>query len=69
MHIFWQRRIVEGDVETKWWYPFQTNGGAIRADRIVLPIPPGVHWSEVRAPEVEARALHVTRVCNPCARR
>src|SRR5688572_6192832 len=49
VHIFWQKRIVEGDAETKWWYPFQTNSGAIRADRIVFPIPPGTHWSEVKA--------------------
>ncbi len=27
VHIFWQKRIVEGDTETKWWYPYQTNGG------------------------------------------
>jgi hypothetical protein len=52
VHIFWQRRIGEGDVETKWWYPFQTSGGAIRADRIVLPIPPGVRWQDVKAIEV-----------------
>ena len=49
MHIFWQKRIVEGDAETRWWYPFQTNSGAIRQDRIVFPIPPGTHWSEVTA--------------------
>ncbi|HEV2295602.1 MAG TPA: hypothetical protein VGR35_17265, partial [Tepidisphaeraceae bacterium] len=47
VHIFWQRRIVEGD-GTPWWYPFKTDSGAIRADRIVFPIPPGVHWSEVK---------------------
>jgi ribosomal protein S18 acetylase RimI-like enzyme len=49
VHIFWQKRIVEGDTETKWWYPFQTNAGAIRQDRIVFPIPPYTHWSEVQA--------------------
>ncbi len=49
MHIFWQKRIVEGNAQTKWWYPFQTNSGAIRQDRIVFPIPPGVHWKDVRA--------------------
>ena len=47
-HIFWQRRIVEGD-ETAFWYPSQTNQGAIRADRLVFPIPPGVHWKDVSA--------------------
>src|SRR5687768_10157567 len=49
VHIFWQKRIVEGDAETRWWYPFQTNSGAIRQDRIVFPIPPGTHWTEVKA--------------------
>jgi ribosomal protein S18 acetylase RimI-like enzyme len=49
VHIFWQKRINADDAETKWWYPFQTNGGAIRAARVVFPIPPGTHWSEVRA--------------------
>ncbi len=61
VHIFWQRRIDSvtpspnrSVTSTPYWYPFQTNGGAIRADRIVFPIPPGVHWSEVRAPAVRA---------------
>src|SRR4051812_7430811 len=49
VHIFWQKRIVEGDIETKWWYPSQTNQGAIREDRLVFPIPPGVHWKDVQA--------------------
>jgi hypothetical protein len=49
VHIFWQKRIVEGDTETKWWYPSQTNQGAIREDRLVFPIPPGVHWKDVQA--------------------
>src|SRR5205814_2758735 len=49
VHIFWQKRIVEGDTETKWWYPCQTNQGAIREDRLVFPIPPGVHWKDVEA--------------------
>jgi hypothetical protein len=47
VHIFWQKRIVEGDTDTKWWYPSQTNQGAIREDRLVLPIPPGVRWDDV----------------------
>ena len=46
-HIFWQRRITEEP--TPFWYPCQTNAGAIREDRLVFPIPPGRHWSEVRA--------------------
>jgi hypothetical protein len=52
VHIFWQKRIVDGDAESKWWYPFQTASGALRADRIVFPIPEGVHWRDVRAVEV-----------------
>ena len=54
LHIFWQRRVVEGDA-TPWWYPFQTNGGAIREDRLVFPIPPGTHWKDVRAVELPKR--------------
>jgi hypothetical protein len=52
VHIFWQRRIGAEDVGqggTPYWYPFQTNSGAIREDRLVFPIPPGVHWKDVRA--------------------
>ena len=48
VHIFWQRRVREGDVTTPWWYPSRTDSGSIREDRLVLPVPPGVHWSEVR---------------------
>src|SRR5688500_615079 len=49
VHIFWQRRINADDETTAYWYPCQTNAGAIREDRLVFPIPPGTHWSEVRA--------------------
>jgi hypothetical protein len=52
VHIFWQKRIRRGDDQTAWWYPSGTDGGAIREGRVVLPIPPGVHWSEARAMEV-----------------
>jgi hypothetical protein len=48
IHIFWQKRIRQGDASTGWWFPSKTDAGAIREDRIVLPIPPGVHWSEVQ---------------------
>jgi hypothetical protein len=51
VHIFWQRRVVEGDA-TPWWYPSQTSGGAIRADRLVFPIPPGIHWRDIRPADV-----------------
>ena len=56
VHIFWQKRIRPGDTTSDWWFPSTTNGGAVRGDRIVLPIPPGVHWSDempVILPEAE----------------
>src|SRR5688572_2521737 len=46
VHIFWQKRIREGDTETPWWFPSETNGGAIGEARLVLPIPPGKRWSD-----------------------
>jgi hypothetical protein len=46
-HIFWQKRIRQGDDATPWWFPSKTSGGAIGEDRIVLPIPPGVGWRDV----------------------
>jgi hypothetical protein len=46
VHIFWQKRIREGDETTPWWFPSKTSGGSIREDRIVLPIPMGMHWSD-----------------------
>src|SRR5688572_32366641 len=49
VHIFWQRRINEGDDVTPHWYPCQTNSGAIREHRLVVPIPPGTHWTQVHA--------------------
>jgi hypothetical protein len=48
IHIFWQRRIRAGDTTTPWWFPSQTQNGAVREDRIVLPIPPGLHWSDAK---------------------
>ncbi len=48
VHIFWQKRIRQGDTTTPWWFPSKTAGGSIRADRIVLPIPPGTHWSDAK---------------------
>jgi len=58
MHIFWQKKIrprtwderagawVEDDYS--YWFPSQTGSGAIGEDRIVLPIPPGTHWSDAK---------------------
>ena len=57
VHIFWQRRINADDATTPYWYPCQTNGGAIREDRLVFPIPPSTHWKEVEAVALPARAL------------
>jgi hypothetical protein len=51
IHIFWQRRIREGDEgpgATPYWYPTETTGGSLRENRIVLPIPPGTHWSDAK---------------------
>ena len=48
IHIFWERRVREGDLETPYWFPCQTGAGAIREDRLVFPIPPGVHWSAAK---------------------
>jgi hypothetical protein len=46
VHIFWQKRIRAGDTTTPWWFPAKTDAGALREDRLVLPIPPGLHWSD-----------------------
>ena len=49
VHIFWQRRIRAGDTgggATPYWFPSQTTSGSIREDRLVFPIPPGVHWRD-----------------------
>ena len=46
-HVFWQRRVHQGD-DCPWWYPSQTTGGSIREDRLVLPIPPDQEWSAIR---------------------
>jgi ribosomal protein S18 acetylase RimI-like enzyme len=47
IHILWQKRINAGE-ETAWWYPSLTGAGAIREDRVVLPIPLDQHWTETR---------------------
>ncbi len=59
VHIFWQKRVHRGDVETAWWYPSVTGAGVMREDRVVLPIPEGQHWGETRPqvlPELPATA-------------
>jgi hypothetical protein len=61
-HIFWQRRIREGDVTTPYWFPAKTDGGMMREDRVVLPIPPGVHWKD----EMPILLLDVAGTSRPC---
>jgi GNAT superfamily N-acetyltransferase len=61
IHIFWQKRIDREEALTPalsrgergqeraltpYWYPSQTNAGALREDRLALPIPAGVKWSD-----------------------
>lgn len=46
VHIFWQKRIREGDTETAYWYPYETQGGAMMEGRVVLPLPPEVQWHD-----------------------
>ncbi|MGI9015204.1 MAG: hypothetical protein ACR2GY_13285 [Phycisphaerales bacterium] len=46
IHIFWQRRVHAEDTTTPYWYPHRTDSGAVSEERIVLPIPPGVHWRD-----------------------
>ena len=61
VHIFWQRRIREGDTSTPYWFPSETTGGAMGEGRLVLPIPPGTHWSDAKPlilpPDPNAKAL------------
>jgi N-acetylglutamate synthase-like GNAT family acetyltransferase len=54
IHIFWQKAIRaedrggQGASFRGWWYPSQTGSGALREDRVVLPIPPDVHWADAK---------------------
>src|SRR3954454_18320256 len=62
VHIFWQRRTRAGDTATPWWFPAKTDAGAMREDRLVLPIPPGRHWSDelpAMLPEVRDQTSEV----------
>ena len=68
VHIFWQRRVVEEDEKTPWWYPSITGSGAIREDRLVLPIPEGQHWGETRPtvlPGIEERGQESQTTTDP----
>jgi len=48
IHIFWQRRVRDNDDSTPYWFPSQTQAGAVGEDRIVLPIPPETHWRDAK---------------------
>ena len=48
IHIFWQRRVRADDETTPYWFPSLTKAGAVREDRLVLPIPPGTHWRDCK---------------------
>lgn len=52
-----QSKINNPKSKIPYWYPFQTNSGAIRSDRIVFPIPANVHWKDVHAVAVPTVAL------------
>lgn len=59
VHIYWQRRVREGDHETPHWFPYETSGGMMAESRLVLPIPLGTHWSDAKPvvlPGAERRA-------------
>jgi hypothetical protein len=56
VHIFWQKRIRQGDVTTPWWYPSETTGGQMGEARIVMPIPSDKRWSDDLMVILPARA-------------
>jgi hypothetical protein len=72
VHIFWEKRIRQGDTTTPWWFPSQTSAGSIREDRLVLPIPPGTHWSDAKPiilPGAESSAAEPKRLRGAVARK
>ncbi len=36
IHIFWSKRIRQGDTTTPWWFPSETKGGSMMEDRLVF---------------------------------
>ncbi|MEM9883392.1 MAG: hypothetical protein AAF800_10780 [Planctomycetota bacterium] len=59
VHIYWQRRVRDGDSETPYWFPYETSGGMMAESRLVLPIPPGTSWEDAKPvvlPGAERRA-------------
>ncbi len=52
VHIFWEKKIRGNNDSCHWWYPCKTDQGAMRADRIALPVPPGVDWRDLKPIEI-----------------
>ncbi len=52
VHIFWEKKIRGNDDTCHWWFPSKTDQGALRADRLALPIPPGVDWRDLKPIEI-----------------
>jgi hypothetical protein len=48
IHIFWQRRVRADGRTTPYWFPAKTKAGALREDRLVVPIPLESHWRDVK---------------------
>ncbi|MEM6393882.1 MAG: GNAT family N-acetyltransferase [Planctomycetota bacterium] len=65
VHIFWQKRIRQGDAETPYWYPYETSGGSMMEGRVVLPLPPEVDWDQatpIVLPGAEQRAAETRQL-------
>jgi len=64
VHIFWQRRIREGDTTAPYWFPAETRGGMMNEARLVLPIPPGTSWKDAKP--IVLPGGEVPRAARPC---
>ena len=72
VHIYWQRNVRAEDDGLRsrgefrgWWFPFETRGGLMGESRVVLPIPPGIDWRDVRPavlPGADRRAEAARRI-------
>ena len=76
IHIFWQKRVHEGDVTTPYWYPYETKSGQIGEDRLVFPIPPDVNWRDAKPavlpgvhPDAELKPLAIPDKHKPAEER
>ncbi|MEO1236714.1 MAG: hypothetical protein AAFX76_08000, partial [Planctomycetota bacterium] len=67
VHLYWQRRVRLDDGQTPYWFPYETQGGLMAESRVVLPVPPGLRWDEVKpvvlpgAAEREAEAKRLEK--------